>query len=673
MLRTLVSFVALSRSSFAKTDIFAYLNCEGHKSWQGFRKALGLTVSASNVSGVLDLSGPENRQDLAELASFADTLLVEHFASVEIGNFVSVLSEPGLTRNKQRAQDCVYGVVAALYIRGQELLTQGDVDAAAADWEMALQFLGKELGLDFMESTEWPRSSNILLSLAKLQGSPVTVSPTAPFQRASQAPPAVDTLKAWKEVKHPPLEQSSVKLQERKPEVVVYGYHPVLIEPVSALWSLQALRLHWIGVSDRDCAFFKLCHKRTPERPVPARLRYKIYMSEADVAEVEHAYREFWDAETRSGLLADLLICMELRDAYFLWKVARSMQHTVATIYYPGIIFMQDEAMSDYASKVLLHQFEELSSHDVLRQGGLHRTSGTVAMIAQSPYLAASIEYHTGRQIATVRPLANYLDVKYRPNSSTILVLCARTRLMMSHSCRGLFREGQHRLKRGLHLRLPPGDRDVVHGYSFEEVARFSATVLIPWNIAVTTFHELYAMNMPLFVPDCLWLARLWPKQMTSYGRSHPNLHQQLRPSPRGSSHPTPYPSLDHLEDFPTMLYWAHGYAFLEMPGVQTFVSIPQLLWSLNSGAYDLEKMSQEMKEETSKAAQEVIPFWAALMEELTDVQIGSNWKSQGVDAWTKLMEWSRRFIVDPAATWLLLVSAFASTVGSAWRLQPGF
>ena len=67
------------------------------------------------------------------------------------------------------------------------------------------------------------------------------------------------------------------------------------------------------------------------------------------------------------------------------------------------------------------------------------------------------------------------------------------------------------------------------------------------------------------------------------------------------------------------MLYWA-GYAFLEMPGVQVFASIPQLLWSLNSGAYDLEKMSQEMKEETRTAAQEVIPFWAALMEELTAV-----------------------------------------------------
>ena len=86
------------------------------------------------------------------------------------------------------------------------------------------------------------------------------------------------------------------------------------------------------------------------------------------------------------------------------------------------------------------------------------------------------------------------------------------------------------------------------------------------------------------------------------------------------------------------MLYWT-GYAFLEMPGVQVFASIPQLLWSLNSNTYDLEKMSEEMKEENSKAAQEVIPFWAAQMEELT----ADRWKSQ-IDGATGQIELLTRF-----------------------------
>lgn len=137
--------------------------------------------------------------------------------------------------------------------------------------------------------------------------------------------------------------------------------------------------LHWYGVSERDCAFFQ-CQSKTLQQPVPARLRaqsafrsesqwnfnelkrmswgYKSYASEADVSEVEDAYRGLWNAEIRGGLRPDLLLClgltsriarlkprafrgMELRDAYFLWKASN-----IATIYYPAIIFMQDEVHS---------------------------------------------------------------------------------------------------------------------------------------------------------------------------------------------------------------------------------------------------------------------------------------------------------------------------------------
>ncbi|CAK9036757.1 unnamed protein product [Durusdinium trenchii] len=582
MLKGLLVFLLLFNS--LGKNLFSYLSCDGHEAWRSFRGDLQSLRAGAFAT--------------------ADALLVEYFTSVDIGNFVAVLTEPQLTRHLQRPQDCVYGVVTALYVRGQELRRQGHVEAAIADWQMALQFLGKELGLDFLESTEWPlRSAQILFALAEAKAI-VQSWPEIPMRERWNAvdPFSILVDPFWSNcVQVNPAQ----KLKERKPNVVLYGYHPVLVEPVSAL--SEVLQLHWFGVSDRDCAFFKMCNKKSTEKPVPARLRFKIYESDVDLNEVEDAYRIFWEAEMRLGLRADLIICMELRDAFFLWKITE-----VAMIYYPAIIFMQDEAMNDYSADVLIQQFEELRSQDVLRFGGLQ--TGTVAMVAQSPYLAASLEYHTGQKLPSVRPLARYVEVKYQPNSSSILVLCARTRLMMSHSCRGLFREGQRMVPRGtLQVRLPPGDQDVVHGFTFEEVSHFRATVLIPWNIAVTTFYELYAMNMPLFVPDALWLARLWPKQMTSYGRSHPNLHQRFRPN---NEHPTPYPSLDSLEDdFQTMLYWARRYAFLEMPGVQSFTSIPQLLLKMTD--VDFQSISEKMTEETHKASQEVIPFWAALINEL--------------------------------------------------------
>ena len=63
------------------------------------------------------------------------------------------------------------------------------------------------------------------------------------------------------------------------------------------------------------------------------------------------AYEKFWEAEQAESARADLVLAMELRDAYFLWRVCEA-----ATIYYAALIFLQDEAMSDYAAEVYLRQ-----------------------------------------------------------------------------------------------------------------------------------------------------------------------------------------------------------------------------------------------------------------------------------------------------------------------------
>lgn len=94
MLQWFQFFVFPWRVLAKSPDIFAYLNCDGHESWRSFREALqGLNLQDSLNS----LESSRSRQRIAELASFADVLLVEHFASINIGNFVSILSEPGLT------------------------------------------------------------------------------------------------------------------------------------------------------------------------------------------------------------------------------------------------------------------------------------------------------------------------------------------------------------------------------------------------------------------------------------------------------------------------------------------------------------------------------------------------------------------------------------------------
>ena len=71
------------------------------------------------------------------------------------------------------------------------------------------------------------------------------------------------------------------------------------------------------------------------------------------------------------------------------------------------------------------------------------------------------------------------------------------------------------------------------------------------------------------------------------------------------------------------MLYWAENYAGIyEMPGVQKFASIPELLFSLKQKISEnplfFEMMSREMQEETQRARGEVLVFWRDLAGILT-------------------------------------------------------
>ena len=124
----------------------------------------------------------------------------------------------------------------------------------------------------------------------------------------------------------------------------------------------------------------------------------------------------------------DLIVAMELRDAYFLWQTAKaphskdlhpSNSHAntvVACLYYAALIFFQDEAFSDFAASVYLRQFQEF-------QAAPH-----TAMVAQSPYIAAHLQYHVNSTVPFVPPLALYVDAAYAPNSTrtSLLVICAR-------------------------------------------------------------------------------------------------------------------------------------------------------------------------------------------------------------------------------------------------------
>eukprot|EP00931_Biecheleriopsis_adriatica_P046252 TRINITY_DN26540_c0_g1_i1.p1 TRINITY_DN26540_c0_g1~~TRINITY_DN26540_c0_g1_i1.p1 ORF type:complete len:310 (-),score=51.14 TRINITY_DN26540_c0_g1_i1:56-985(-) len=284
--------------------LFAFLDCEGSVEWSHFREQVGPSYRQAGF--------PAN----ASLAELADQMLTEHFHLVSVANFVSLLSEPS-RRDVVSSSDCVYGVVTALFVRGREFLALGELDACQADWDLALRHLGRELSLDFLESTSWGlRSADLLLAWEGASVRPAEFQEIAPpatsrleVRSLGEGPRAVDPLNViW-----PPgaplrvgrylMDTALSHLKERSIEVAVYGYHPVLIEPMSVLLlgpqrlgsrNELRVRLRWYGVSERDCEFFRtLCNEETRREalsPVVSRLRFKAYNSEEEFDEVAAAY-----------------------------------------------------------------------------------------------------------------------------------------------------------------------------------------------------------------------------------------------------------------------------------------------------------------------------------------------------------------------------------------------
>ena len=126
----------------------------------------------------------------------------------------------------------------------------------------------------------------------------------------------------------------------------------------------------------------------------------------------------------------------------------------------------------------------------------------------------------------------------------------------------------------GLNLIIPAGDRHHVSGYTFQELSEFKTVVLFPWNIELTTFAEMYAMAVPMFLPDRFWVARLWPKYPSAFAHK-PNTHKHLANRPNVTNHKfTPYPDFAEIDtQFHIMYYWTQFSDFYRYPAVQHFTS----------------------------------------------------------------------------------------------------
>ena len=145
----------------------------------------------------------------------------------------------------------------------------------------------------------------------------------------------------------------------------------------------------------------------------------------------------------------------------------------------------------------------------------------------------------------------------------------------------------------------------------YAEMAVYRAAVMMPWDLNLVMFHDLYAMNLPLFLPNLAGLHRV---AVTYFARFRMNSAHDGQPFSERfvSTWPASLPShpfspfdLEYLE---AREYWLHFTEYMRAPAVQHFASLPDLL--LQVANLDGKSVSKKMRLQNEECFRLSQAFW---------------------------------------------------------------
>lgn len=214
---------------------------------------------------------------------------------------------------------------------------------------------------------------------------------------------------------------------------------------------------------------------------------------------------------------------------------------------------------------------------------------GRVVLFAEGAFMAKQIEYQVEVAVPWLPPLALYVPERQVPTSEPLVrALVLRSKYFVTLAgefMRCLLRElGSLNSGRVPNITFLGKDNQFDEQWlSLEQIAGYGAAILYPNDLHQRTFHELYAMGMPIFMPDSLGLYRV--QRVASWGR--PSYSASLRAAgPKGpdedAGNEAPEPWWNAYTARPEVvaqfLPWSDWEQF---PLVQRFPSLPGLLDAL--------------------------------------------------------------------------------------------
>ncbi|CAK0801857.1 unnamed protein product [Prorocentrum cordatum] len=258
-------------------------------------------------------------------------------------------------------------------------------------------------------------------------------------------------------------------------------------------------------------------------------------------------------------------------------------------IAYVGFLLLNDPSVGSYHrwSEPLPHFWERLQS-------------------LLEPQLAEAAHWQTGARLPSVRPLALYVGARHAPAEASGQVLVVnRGRLARDV----LFTQAANALR---DRQYPLEFVDQRAGMPYAEMARHRGAVMLPWDLNLVMFHDLYAMELPLFLPDRAGLHRT---AFAYFARFFQNVLHAGQPwgevHPRRGAAPHPYSpfELDRLEP---REYWLGFTEYVRAPHVVRFGSVPELL--LRALRLDGAAVSARMRGYNARCRRESRRFWGRVL-----------------------------------------------------------
>eukprot|EP00913_Durusdinium_trenchii_P023107 g21693.t1 len=194
---------------------------------------------------------------------------------------------------------------------------------------------------------------------------------------------------------------------------------------------------------------------------------------------------------------SDLLVCMWVSECSRL-----RAHYSKPVIFYSGFLLLNDQSFhpGHAWSEALFHFWQRLSdlfACDVLAaKDGTPVVGPPCLVLFEERPLAEVAYWQTGQRKPVVRPLSLYVRCLHDPeNAKQEVLIIHRGRLTSD----GTEAKALNAMK---HAFYPYSFVDQEDGMPFASMAEFRSVVLLPWDLNLVMFHDLYAMAVPLFLPD---------------------------------------------------------------------------------------------------------------------------------------------------------------------------